>query len=250
MKILRGITALLGAALVLHAQSAEDWVSRGLAAQAVYDSRAALSCFLRADQARPNNPKILQAIARQYSDLTLDTDDPKERLRLMEEALSYAQRALALQPKDPVSVLSLAVCYGKLGLESDVETRIADARLVKTYAEQALALDPNYDYAHYVLGEWNTEVALLGRTKLFVIALIYGRLPQASVQAGVRHLERAVELAPFCASHWTALGKAYLANGEVTKAKQALMKALSLPQTQKYDRVAKRIARETLDSIS
>ena len=246
----RLLAILVAGACVLRAQTGEEWVARGLRAQERFDSRTALECFLKADQERPNNPRIIQAIARQYSDLTLDTADPKERLRLTEEALSYAQRSLALAPKDPVNVLSLAVCYGKIGLESDIETRIADARLVKAYAERALALDPNYDYAHHVLGEWNTEVALLGRTRLFLIRLVYGGLPQASTEEGVKHLERAVALAPGCVSHWAALGKAYLANGEVPKARRALEKALSLPQSEKYDREAKRLAQAALASIS
>jgi Flp pilus assembly protein TadD len=234
----------------LLADSADLWILRGHAAQNRFDTQAALAAFLRADQERPNDPRILQAIARQYSDSTLDTADPAERQRRTEIALAYAKRALALAPRDPVNVLSLAVCYGKLGMEADVATRIADAKLVKQYAEQAIALDPKYDYAHHVLGEWNTDVALLGRTKLFLIKLVYGGLPNASTAEGVAQLKIAVALAPTCPSHWTDLGHAYLANGQPEEARQAYQKAIELPKSEKYDDEAKRQARAALQKLS
>ncbi len=230
------------------ADEADGWVARGLAAQARFDTPAALAAFLKADQARPNNPCILQAIARQYSDSTLDTSDDAERLRRTEAALAYAKRALALAPKDPVNVLSMAVCYGKLGLGGDVGARIADAKLVKAYADRALTLNPNYDYAHHVLGEWNTDVAQLGKTKLFVIKMIYGGMPPASTAEGVAQLKIAVALAPRCASHWADLGFAYLANGQPAEAKEAFEKAIALPKSEKYDDEAKRLAKNALAS--
>jgi tetratricopeptide (TPR) repeat protein len=217
------------------AADADALVRDGLAAEARFDSAAALKIFLQADATRPNDPFILQKIARQYSDATFDLKDTAEQRRYCFEALDYAKRAYALAPKDPVNVLSLAICYAKIGLYSDTRTKIANSRLVKDYAEQALALDPNYSYAHHVLGQWHHEVASIGAATRFIVKLVYGGLPAASTAEGVKHLQRAVELMPQLPSHRVELGFALLADGRREAAKAEFERALKMPEREKYD---------------
>lgn len=237
MKLFRWIfSALLAAPLVgWSAETADALVRRALAAEARFDSKAALACLLQANAARPNDPFILQKISKQYSDSVEDAADRATQRSLAEKAVAYAKRAVALQPKNAVDVLSLAISYGKLGLCSDTRTEIEDSRLVKKYAERARALDPNYDWAYHVLGRWNYEVASLGATKRFFAKLIYGGLPPASSAEAVRLLRRAVELAPQTAAHRVDLGFAYLANQQPALARAEFKKAVGMPPHEKYD---------------
>ena len=245
--MLRFLAAALACLAPLRAaDDADALVKTALAAEARFDSRTALDLFLKADAARPNDPVLLQKISQQYSDLTLDTPDVAEKKRLCTEALARARRAVALQPKNPVNTLSLAVCYGKLATYADTRTKIEYSRLVKDYAEQALVLDPNYDYAHHVLGRWHYEVASLGAGTRFFVNLIYGGLPDASTAEAVRQLRRATELSPQLPSHRVELGFALLADGQRDAAKQAFEQALALPQREKYDAAAWLRAREAL----
>ncbi len=232
-----------------HAADDVDLVKQALAAEARFDSKTALHLFLQADAARPNDPIVLQKIARQYSDLTLDLADPIEQRHLCEQALAYTLRAHQLAPKNPEITLSLAICYAKIGQYSDTRTKIENSRLVKDYAEQALALEPNEDFAHHVLGQWHYEVASVGATKRFLVKLVYGALPPASVAEGVKHLRRAVELAPDVPAHHAELGLALLADGQRSEAERELHKALELPRKLKYDDEAKRRAREALEKL-
>lgn len=236
---------LLGA----RAADADTLVKDALAAEARFDSKTALGLFLQADAARPNDPFILQKIARQYSDSTFDLTEPTDQKRYCEQALAYARRAFELAPKNPVNVLSLGICYAKIGFYSDTKTKIANSRLVKDYAEQALALDPNYSYAHHVLGQWNYEVASLGAATRLIVRLVYGGLPAASTAEGVRHLRRAVELMPQLPSHRVELGLALLADGQREAAKRELEQALAMPEHEKYDEESWRRAREALKKL-
>jgi tetratricopeptide (TPR) repeat protein len=233
----------------LRGADADALVKDALAAEAKFDSKGALELFLKADAARPNDPAILQKISRQYSDLTIDTKDLSEKTRLCTEALNYTQRAVALKPKDPINVLSLAICYGKLGLYSDTRTRVQYSREVKTYAEQALALDPKYDYAHHVLGRWNYEVATLGGATRLIVKLIYGGLPDASTAEAVRQLKLATELSPQLPSHRVEYAFALLADGQRDAAKQNFEQALAMPKKEKYDDEAWARAREALAKL-
>jgi len=228
---------------------ADPLVREALAAEARFDSKAALDLFLRANLSHPNDAFILQKISRQYSDLTVDTTDAGEKKRLCVEALAFGKRAADLQPDNAVVVLSLAICYGKLGLYSDTRTKIEYSRLVRQYAERAMTLDPNYDYAHHVLGRWHYEVATLGSGTRFLVKLIYGALPPASTAEAVRRLQRAVELSPTLPSHRVELGFALLADGERAAAKTAFEQALALPIREKYDTEARRRATEALQKL-
>lgn len=243
------LALLLALAAPLSAAETDPLVHSALAAESRFDSKTALELFLKADAAHPNDIFLLKKISRQYSDLTLDTSDVVEKKRLCTEALSYAQRAATLAPKDPVALLSLAICYGKLGTYSDTRTKIEYSRLVKRHAEQALALDPGYDYAHHVLGRWNYEVASLGAATRLIVRLVYGALPDASTTEAVRQLTRATEISPQLPSHRVELGFALLADGQRAAARRTFEEALAMPKREKYDDEAFRRAREALEKL-
>ncbi|MBS0664234.1 MAG: hypothetical protein JSR48_13290 [Verrucomicrobia bacterium] len=232
-----------------RADDAAVLVQQARAAEARYDTAAALALFLQADAARPNDPVILQKISRQYSDATNDTTDVTEKKQLCALALDYARRATDLAPNDPVNQLSVAICYGKLGLYSDAATKVAYSRLVKSHAERALALNPDYDYAHHVLGRWHHEVATLGLGTRFIVGLVYGGLPPASTAEAVRHCRRACELAPQLPSHRVELGLALLADGQRAAAREVLEAALRMTPVEKHDPAAFERAREALRQL-
>jgi len=230
----------------LAALEADDLVLQAAAAEAKLDSRQALQLLQRADALRPNDARILQMIAKQYSDLVVEQADLADRKRYAQTALDYSRRAVALNPQDPVSVLSLAVCHGKLALYSDTKTKLEYSRLVKADAERALALNPDYAWAHHVLGRWHYEVAGLGRTAKFFVGFFYGGLPPASLGEAVRLLKRATELEPTELNHWLELGFACAAAGESDQARLHWTRGLGMPTRGKHDEPAKQRAREAL----
>lgn len=242
---------LLGLVLPFTSMAAspvDSLIRDGLAAEQSLDSQRALDAFIAADRAQPNDAFILQKIARHYSDSIVDlpADDIPEKKRRAELALGYAKRAVALKPDNAENVLSLAVCHGTLAGYSDTRTKIRYSRLVKEAAEQALALNPDYDWAHHLLGRWHYEVATLGTTTRVLVKLMYGGLPDASVDKAITHLERAVALAPLIGPHHLELGFAYAAAGRIADARITFNRGLALPSTGKHDETAKARAREAL----
>jgi tetratricopeptide (TPR) repeat protein len=207
------------------------------AAEAKLDSRRALELYLAADQAKPNDDLI--------TELTTNED----RRRYAQTALDYSQRAVALAPDKAENVLSLAICHGKLGVYSDTKTKIKYSRLVKEEAERALALDPNYAWAHHVIGRWHYEVATLGAATRFFVRLIYGGLPAATTAEAVHHLRRAVALEPGELNHHLELGFALAAAGDKIRARAEFEKGLAMPNRGKHDAEAKTRARTALASL-
>jgi len=224
-------------------------LAEALAAEARLDSARALELFLAAEKERPNDAFVLQKIARQYSDLVVDQPDDDARRRYAASALAYAERAAALAPGDAVNVLSLAVARGKLAVYSGTREKVRLSRLIKEDAERALALDPNYAWAHHVLGRWHYEVNELGATARFLVKLFYGGLPPAKVSEAVSHLERAVALEPTELNHWLELGFAHAAAGQRDQARVAWERGLAMPLRGKHDAPAQDRARAALEQL-
>jgi len=224
-------------------------VAEALAAEARLDSRRALDLFLAADREQPNDAFILQKIAQQYSDLVVDQPDAAAKKQFAQTALDYALRAAALDPRNPVNVLSLAVCHGKLAVYSDTRTKVQYSRLVKEEAERALELNPDYAWAHHVLGRWHYEVASLGAGARFFVRLFYGGLPDASYDEAIARLRRAVELEPEELNHRLELGFAYAAAGRRDEARAQWQAGLAMRSRGKHDEPAKERARDALAAL-
>lgn len=246
------LTVVLAAAPAFAQPSAPDAGTlrrEAGAAEERHDTARALELYLALDQAAPGDAFVLQKIARQYSDREVDVPTAVEKRRSIEQALDYARRAVALEPRNAVNVLSLAICYGKLGLYSDLRTKIELSRQVKDEAERALALDPNYAWAHHVLGRWQYEVGTLGAAARIWVRLFYGGLPQASTAEAVRFLERAVALEPDELAHRLELGFALAADNRTNAAAAAFKAGLAMPSRAKHDEAAKARARTALAAL-
>lgn len=221
-----------------RAGDASDPLARAAAAEASGQVAEALKHYLEAERLSPSDPTVLQKIARQYSDLCLDPGTSDARRALATQALTYAERAVQLAPNDAVNVLSVAISYGKLALFSDAADKVRYSRLIKENAERALALNPDYDFAHHVLGRWHVEVVALGGTKRWLVKVFYGGLPQASLAEGITHLETAARIAPGEPAHAIELAYAYHAAGRDDDARRALERGLRLPSRNRNDDVA------------
>lgn len=227
-----------------------DELLRGAeAAERAFDAPRALERYLAAEKAGTPDATLLQSIARQYSDLSSEQPSREAQRRYAQQALEYSQRAVALEPRNAVNALSVAISYGKLAIASDTRDKVRYSRLVREEAERALALDPRYAWAHHILARWHLEVAKLGGGSRAIVGLFYGGLPAASVADAVRHLERAVELEPGELQHHLELGFAYKAAGTAAKARNAFEKGLALPSRARIDDPAKARAREALTRL-
>jgi tetratricopeptide (TPR) repeat protein len=235
----------------LPAAEIDDVLAAAQAAEADFRPDLALPHYLAAAELRPEDPDILQKVAQQYSDATNLLTDRAEMKRYAEQALAYSQRAVALAPDNPVNVLSVAISCGKLALFSPTREKISYSRLLKEETERALALNPEYAWAHHVLGRWHYEVATLGGAAKFFVKLIYGGLPPASLEQAVTHLERAVALDPDNLIHHLELGFAYWAAGDRDRARAQFISGLAMRETTINDAAAKtRAARALAETAS
>lgn len=236
--------------LPLVGRIADALVEGALQAEAKLDARRALELFQAAEKAGRADAFIFQKIARQYSDLMTELPTREEKRTFAEFALDYSRRAVELDPSNAVNVLSISISLGKLALVSDTRDKVRYSRQVREEAERALALDPNYAWAHHILGRWHHEVADIGTASRAVVRVFFGGLPTGSGSEAVSHLEQAVALEPGELQHHLELGFAYLSINDQARARDAFARGLALPSREKHDEPAKTRARAALTKLN
>lgn len=244
--MLRALVVFLALLTGLSAATVEELMRAAQAAETKLEAGRALELYQQADAAKPGDAFILYKIAKQYSDQVPDQTTDAARRQFAENGLKYASRSFELEPTNAVYVLSMAICHGHLAMVSDARTKVEYSRRIKQEAERALQLDPNYAWAHHILGRWHYEVAELGLTARFFAKLLYGGIPPATVEAGVTHLRRATEIEPGELNHWIYLGAAYAAAGSKAEARQSWEHGLAMPVRSKHDATSMKLARDGL----
>jgi tetratricopeptide (TPR) repeat protein len=249
MKILYLTTLILTLACATQGQDVPALIAQGDALDAKLQNRQALALYQEAAKLEPKNVELLCRMARQYGLMMVDAGSKADCQACGEKALEYAKRALALDDRSATANLSVAICYGRLAPLLDNKSKIAYSKLVKEHAGKALALDPNNDLTHHVLGSWNYEIAQLGAVTRTLAKLIYGAVPSASLETAAKHLERAVKLNPNRMGNHVELGRVYAALERKNEARKSLNAALQMPNREKDDPNAKARAAQALKEL-
>jgi len=209
----------------------------------------ALAVYRQAEQLQPERVDVLHRISKQLGESIQDTTDTAKRRAFAEEALAYARRAVAADPKDSNAQISLAICLGLMTPYQGNKEKIATSKLIESHAKRALELNPDNELAHYVLGAWNHGLASLNPLLAGVARVVYGRLPPASHHEAVQSFRRALALNPDRAASWLGLGSALVEEGKITEARTAFARAIALPVRYKDDEATKARAREALAAL-
>ena len=245
---------ILAMALILtggraRAESAEELMKKGDVFYHKLQPAEALKCYLPAETLEPGNAQLLVRIARQYRHLMSDATTSGEKLRLGRIAVDYARRAVALAPKDPEAQLAVAISYGKvLPLQSSKE-QFANSKVIKSAADNVIALDPNNDLGWQILGRWYLNLADVGAVKRALAQVAYGKLPAAKFEDAERCFLKAIKLNPSRLMHYIELGRTYQQMGRTIDARTYINQGLALPNTEKDDPESKERGREILKKL-
>ncbi len=243
------LPALLFMTSAAGAESFKELVSLGDTQDRTWNASEALKYYLPAEKLEPNNDEVLTRIARQYRHLASDSGDIGEKKRLGNLALTYAQRAVALDPKDSDCQLSVAISYGKLMPVLGKKEQVAASSQMKAYAERALALNPRDDMAWHVLGRWHQVLADVKGLKRKIGSMLYGNLPSTTPEEAVKCFRKAIELDGSKPRHYIELGRTYAQMGRKEEARQYINKGLAMTNVEKDDAEVKAKGRQTLAEL-
>jgi tetratricopeptide (TPR) repeat protein len=233
----------------LRADAAEK-IAAGDAALAKFDLDGAAGAYREARELAPTDYESAWKLARALVDKGTLTKDRSAQKNFFAEAEQLAREAIRLDPKQSKGHTYLAIAVGKLALFEGGKRKVTLSDEVKAEVQKAIALDAQDDLAYHVLGIWNREVAELNWVLRTFAELLYGKLPEASLDAAITNLRRAAELAPDVVPHQVELGITLADARKWADAKAALDRALAMPKAWVTDDYYKDVAKRTLERVN
>ncbi|MEO5912682.1 MAG: hypothetical protein ABIS50_00500 [Luteolibacter sp.] len=232
-----------------QAETSAELISKGDAADKVFNPTQALKNYLPAEKLDPNDVGLLLSIARQYRHLMCDVAKESDKLKYGNISLSYAKRAAALAPNNSDAQLSPAITYGKMVPYEGKSEQVAASPLIKAAADRAIKLNPANDTAWHVLGRWHQSLANVSGLRRSIGEALYGKLPVGTNADACACFNKAISLNPGRLRHYIELGRTYAQMGDNVDARKYLEKGLKMPNKEKDDYEMKALGKEALADL-
>ena len=258
MRLLAPLMALALAAAPppIAAQGPAEHIALGDSATAALQPDVALRHFQAALDLDSTSYEANWKAARAIADVAKQIEGNADSLKKRRDSLytagrSYAERAVRADSLGADGHYALAMVLGRLSRTKGSKERVRYAKLIFDEASRAVALNPNHDGAHHVLGAWNAEVKRLSGIQRFFAKALFGGgfMSAANWNDAVLHLERAVALSPEHIYHRLELAEVYTDIGQYTKAREQLTIIPALPIRDVLDAQYKEDAAAVLQDI-
>jgi len=198
------------------------------------------------------NWKAARAIADIAKQIQGNADSLKRRRdSLYSVCRGYAERAIRADSTRADGHYALSMVLGRLSRTKGSKERVRYAKIIWDEATRAVQIDSNHDNAHHVLGAWNAEVKRLSGIQRFFAKALFGGgfMDKANWDDAVRHLERAVAIAPNHIYHRLELAEVYTDLGRYSKARVQLQAIATLSEVDVLDGQYKKDAAALLADI-
>ena len=236
-----GLVAVLALAGTGFGQTAADHILKGDEYYAAYEDQKALDEYLEALKLDAWNYVALWKAARgivDVSDLITGTDkaSTEKRKKMYNDAVSYAHKAVAVNPNDTWGHFILSSSMGNKALLMSTKDQIDASKKIRAEIDKAIELDGTNDVAFHALGRWHRRMAEIGGAKRFFGGIVYGSIPKGSVAEAEQAFLKAIEIKPEYANHHIELARTYMAMGKFDLAVPEYQKTIDLPMSSSKDK--------------
>jgi tetratricopeptide (TPR) repeat protein len=243
------IMALVLYAGAINAQSCDSLVAIGDSLFDAFENRAALDAYTDAHRQCPERYEPFMKQVRALIDVGEEAPQDQRR-RWFDEALKRTDALKQMAPDSLQSWFLAAAASGNLAQIVGGRTRVQVSRLVVDNAERAIAIDSTYDPSFVILGTYYREVATASDFLKFLAELVFGGVPEGSLEDSRRVLQQALRLNPRNMYAHLEMARTNLAMGNQQQAIPHLEKVLSLPVTNHYHPELKDQAKAILQNLN
>jgi tetratricopeptide (TPR) repeat protein len=248
-KRMMAVSFLVLAVLFVKAQSVSEMVEEAKQLEKQMKEAEALEKDKDILKIQPTEIDALTQASQLSSRIGNRQKNKDAKIPYFNQAKSYAQQALKVNPNSAEANLSMAIAMGRVALISGAKDKVAASKDVKRYAELAIKFDPSLAQAYHVLGKWNFEVANLNAFERGAAKMLFGGLPDGSLQNAINNYEKARQLDPGFLLNYYELARAYKENDQQDKAIEVLKKALTLRNITQDDANIKVDCKKMLDDL-
>jgi tetratricopeptide (TPR) repeat protein len=215
--------------LFTKAQDEQQLLTQASQQEAALHENAAFETFKQVLRINPRNFTALWKASELCSRIGNRQPTKEKKQTFFNAGKAYAESAIKVNPTAADGYYALAVAMGRYALAQSGKEKITSVKEIRTNAEKAVKLNPNHGRAWHVLGKWHYEVSNLSMIEKAGVRLMYGGLPDASLNESIKAYEKAKLLEPNFALNYLELAKAYSRNDETAKAIECLRKLPSIP---------------------
>jgi len=224
-----------------------ELLRQGILAEKDLDVRKAVELYERALEERPSHRGTQLQLCKVKCDLgflIFDTthDGPMKQFftcqshetleiatDLVSNALTEAKQLTEEDPEDHTAFTLLALCTGRqILLETHNKAKVSLAKQMHDAAQQAIALNPKDDQAHFMLARWHNDIASLPSFLKTLVRFIYGSSLKGTFDHAIKSSQEAIALNPNKIVNKVELGRAYTGIGDLERAKQVYKEVLHL----------------------
>lgn len=211
-----------------------------------FKDEQALKKYLEILRLQPRDVAILCRCSELYSRLGKKQAQKSQQDFYYNEAYRLAKEAYSLAPNNAEANFVMSVSMGRLAMVASGEDKINAVRDIKKFAERSIQLDPASYKGYHVMGKWYYEVSNLSSFEKWLVKMVYGSLPPATLNDAIRQYEKSRQLYPGLLLNYLELAKAYHKKDELDKARALLQQLLKLPDSSSDDAFIRNEARTLL----
>jgi len=209
----------------------------------------ALKKYTEAQKLKPTDLYVLYKCSELYSRIGVRETNSASQEQYYKSSLAYAQMAYKYYPQSDDANVAMSMALGRLALTRSGKEKVSTVKEIKTYADNAIRINPKNFKAWHIIGKWNYEVSNLGFFEKTAIKLIYGGLPNSSFSESVKAYEKVKELNPYFGSNYLELAKAYQKLDDNINAQKNLKYVIAMPNYTEEDPIVKIRATKLLSDI-
>jgi tetratricopeptide (TPR) repeat protein len=209
----------------------------------------ALKKYTEAQKLKPTDLHVLYKCSELYSRIGVRETNSASQEQYYKSSLAYAQMAYKYYPQSDDANVAMSMALGRLALTRSGKEKVSTVKEIKTYADNAIRINPKNFKAWHIIGKWNYEVSNLGFFEKAAIKIIYGGLPNSSFSESVKAYEKVKELNPYFGSNYLELAKAYQKLDDNINAQKNLKYLIAMPNYTEEDPIVKTKATKLLSEI-
>lgn len=209
----------------------------------------ALKKYTEAQKLKPTDLHVLYKCSELYSRIGVRETNSASQEQYYKSSLAYAQMAYKYYPQSDDANVAMSMALGRLALNRSGKEKVSTVKEIKTYADNAIRINPKNFKAWHIIGKWNYEVSNLGFFEKAAIKIIYGGLPNSSFSESVKAYEKVKELNPYFGSNYLELAKAYQKLDDNINAQKNLKYLIAMPNYTEEDPIVKTKATKLLSEI-
>lgn len=233
----------------LMAQDFNSLLQEGQKLEKELKESAALKKYTEAQKLKPTDLTALYKCSELCSRIGVREKTTASRDKYYQSSLAFAQMAYKYHPQSDDANVAMSMALGRLALTRSGKEKVSTVKDIKTYADNAIRINPDNFKAWHIIGKWNYEVSNLGFFEKAAIKILFGGLPSASFAESVKAYEKAKTLNSYFGLNYLELARAYLKMNDDLSARSNLKYVLAMPNYNEEDPVVKTRAQELLDEL-